>query len=60
MVGVEVPVPSEAHGSGGESSRVGGYLMTLARRVQVIKNGSVGKGLYEMEARERTRKGDRV
>ena len=35
-VGVEAPGPSEARGLGAPS-QVGGYLMTLARRVQVIK-----------------------
>ena len=35
-VGVEVPGLSEVHGPGGPS-QAGGYLMTPARTVQVIK-----------------------
>lgn len=42
MVGVEAPVLHESHGLG-RPSRVGGYPMTRARKVQRIKNGSIGK-----------------
>ena len=63
-VGVEAPGLSEARGLGAPS-QVGGYLMTLARRVQVIKkkkptqlNREVKD--YEVGVRERTRKGNRA
>lgn len=42
MVGVEAPILSEAHGLG-EQPRVGGYLMTLAKRVQIRKHDSIGR-----------------
>lgn len=41
MVEVEEPVPSETRGLG-EPAQVGGCLMTLARREQVRKHGSIG------------------
>jgi hypothetical protein len=39
MVVEVAPVLSEAHGPG-EPSQIGGYLMTLARRMQMRKHGS--------------------
>lgn len=64
-MGVEAPGLSEARGLGAPS-QVGGYLMTLARRVQMIKKKKKPTQLnrevkaYEVGVRERTRKGNRA
>ena len=63
-MGVEAPGLSEARGLGAPS-QVGGYLMKLARRVQVIKKKKPTQlnrevKAYEVGVRERTRKGNRA